>query len=197
MPFSRVLIVLLMLASPVSARDADSATAIFAGGNFWSLQYAFDRTPGVTNTVAGYTGGRTANPAYQHVADGSSGHRQAVLVSYDPKRISYDKLLNVYWRNIDPMDAGGQFCDRGMPYTSVIYFKTPQEFQIATDSKMLLEADGERMGGKPIATLILREAAFYPAESYYQQYYRRNPLRFRYYQRTCGRAQRLFDLWGQ
>lgn len=197
MSFLRVLIVLLLLAVPAFAQEPETRTALFAGGNFWSLQYAFDRTPGITNTVTGYTGGRIANPGYKQVADGSSGHRMGLLVTYDPARISYAQLLDVFWHNIDPMDGAGQFCDRGMPYTSVIYFDTPDQLQIAADSKMLLEADAESMGGQAITTVILKAQAFYPAESYHQQYYRRNPLRFRYWERTCGRAQRLHAVWGR
>lgn len=197
MSFLRVLALALLLVFPAWASESQTQTAIFAGGNFWSLQYAFDRTPGVTNTVAGYTGGRMPNPSYHAVADGSSGHRQAVLVSFDPKRLPYERLLNVFWRNIDPVDADGQFCDRGLAYTSVIYFSNPQQLQIAADSKMLLEADSNRIGSGTVATHIQRAGPFYPAESYHQAYYRKNPLRFKYYERQCGRAQRLYELWGQ
>jgi len=185
---------LILLGSAVAA---ETQTAIFAGGNFWSLQYAFERVPGVTNTVAGYIGGKIANPTYEQVADGSSGHRQAVLVTFDPKRISYEKLLNAYWHNIDPLDAGGQFCDRGLPFMSAIYFSDPSQLQIAADSKMLLEADIQSMNGSSVATHIQRATPFYPAESHHQAYYRKNPLRFKFYERQCGRAQRLFDVWSR
>jgi peptide-methionine (S)-S-oxide reductase len=192
----RFLLVLLIGLMPFAASAADLKTALFAGGNFWAMQYAFDAAPGVDHTIAGYTGGILANPSYLQVARGDTGHRFAVMVFYDPAQISYERLLQVYWHNIDPVDKTGQFCDRGPPFTSAIYYADARQKAAAEDSKALVEADSARLGDLPVATVIAPAGPFYPAESYHQAYYRKNPLRFRFYTNRCGRDQRLYNIWG-
>lgn len=173
------------------------ATAVFAGGCFWSIQIPFDKTPGVIEAVVGYTGGKIAEPTYEQVLTGKTGHMEAVQVRYDPSKISYDQLLNIFWRNIDPVDPNGQFCDKGPQYRTAIFYGSPAEKQIANDSKMLLDADDERFAGKPITTQILPRAPFYAAEDYHQSYYRKNPLRYNFYRSRCGHDMRLKALWGK
>jgi peptide-methionine (S)-S-oxide reductase len=195
----RVLLVLFVFLLPFPAAAAaavDLHRAVFAGGNFWSMQYVFDDLPGVDHTLAGYTGGILANPSYLQVAKGHTGHRLAVMVFYNPKKISYEQLVQVFWHNIDPLDAKGQFCDRGPQFTTAIYYSDNAEKRAAEDSKSLVEADSARMGDQDAATLILPAQDFYPAEDYHQEYYDKNFLRFRFYTNRCGRDQRLYYLWG-
>lgn len=170
--------------------------ALFAGGNFWTLQEAFEETAGVDHAIAGYTGGIIANPSYLQVARGDTGHRQAVMVFFDPRIVSYESLLRVYWHNIDPLDAKGQFCDRGYPFTPAIYYEGVAQQYAALQSKSLVEADSARMSDQRSVTKILSAGAFYPAESHHQRYYEKNPLRYRFYVSRCGRSQRLFEIWG-
>lgn len=171
-------------------------TAIFAGGCFWCMQGPFEALPGVIETKAGFTGGHVKNPTYEQVSRGDTGHREAVLVVYDPAKTSFSDLLEVYWHQVDPTDAGGQFCDRGEQYTTAIFYNDDAERKIAEDSKMLMEADNTRFSGKPIVTPILPAAPFYAAEDYHQDYHKRNPIRYKVYRQGCGRDNRLDDLWG-
>ncbi len=168
-------------------------TAAFAGGCFWCMVHPFEVLPGVSAVVSGYTGGTVANPTYHQVSAGGTGHRESVQVTYDPKRIGYDRLLYVYWRNIDPFDAGGQFCDRGRQYTSAIFVADAEQRRLAEASKRALEARFKR----PVATVILPAGPFYRAEEYHQDYYRKNPIRYRYYRLGCGRDARLAQVWGK
>lgn len=172
------------------ARD----TATFASGCFWCTESDFEQVPGVVDAVSGYTGGRVANPTYEQVSSGGTGHREAVQVIYDPARVSYARLLDVYWRNVDPVDATGQFCDKGEQYTSAIYVATPEERQLAETSKRALEQSGRLT--KPVVTAIVPVAPFYRAEEYHQAYYKKNPIRYKYYRTSCGRDRRLAQLWG-
>jgi peptide-methionine (S)-S-oxide reductase len=194
----RILLVLivLLLSGPALAADR-LAHAMFAGGNFWSLQYAFAHVRGVDHTIAGYTGGIIANPSYTQVAKGDTGHRLAVMVFYDPRIITYEQLLVIYWHNIDPLDAKGQFCDRGPQYTTAIYYETDAQRYAAFQSKSLVEADSARMNDQRAAPVIMPAGAFYPAEGHHQGYFDKNPLRFKFYRNRCGRDQRLFDIWGK
>lgn len=169
-----------------------TATAVFAGGCFWCLEQPFDELDGVLSTTSGYTGGRVANPTYEQVSAGDTGHVEAVEVVYDPERVDYERLLAVFWRNIDPLDDGGQFCDRGSPYRSAIFVRDTDKRRLAEAS---LEEIRERLG-QPLATPIRDAAPFYAAEDYHQDYYRKNPLRYRYYRAGCGRDARLEQLWG-
>ncbi len=170
-----------------------SAIAIFAGGCFWCMQPPFDKTPGVIKTIVGYTGGTIANPTYKQVSSGDTGHVEAIEVYYDPKEISYKRLLEIFWHNIDPTDADGQFCDRGSPYLSRIFYLDEQQKHLALGSKeVFLKA--KRF--PKIATQVLPATTFYPAEEYHQKYYQKNPLRYKFYRYRCGRDDKLKRLWG-
>jgi methionine-S-sulfoxide reductase len=176
------------------ATDGQAASAVFAGGCFWCVEEAFDGVQGVISTTSGYTGGRVPNPTYEQVARGGTGHYEAVRVIYDPGQVSYETLLQTFWRNIDPTDAGGQFCDRGDSYRAAIFYATDAQKRLAIGSKQAL--DESRPFEGEIVTEILPATEFYPAEEYHQDYYTKNPLRYKYYKWSCGRAQRLEELWG-
>lgn len=187
-----------VLFTPVSAGavevKTDTATAIFAGGCFWCMEPPFDRLDGVIATTSGYTGGHLENPTYEQVSSGGTGHYEAVQIEYDPERVSYEQLLQVLWRNIDPLDGGGQFCDRGDHYRAAIFSGDESEQQLALQSRQALEESGRF--DKPVVTEILPAQVFYPAEEYHQDYYRKNPIRYRLYRAGCGRDARLKELWG-
>lgn len=191
-------LVMSIFVGPVTAKDEPVyKTAVFAGGCFWCMQAPFERLDGVIETKSGYTGGNVKNPTYDQVSAGGTGHREAIAVIYDPAKVGFSQLLEVYWQQVDPTDAGGQFCDRGEQYTSAVYYNDDAEKKIAEESKMLLEADNIRFGGKPIVTPILPASAFYPAEDYHQGYYKKNPIRYKFYRGRCGRDERLNELWGK
>ncbi|CAN5700642.1 peptide-methionine (S)-S-oxide reductase MsrA [soil metagenome] len=168
--------------------------AVFGGGCFWCVEEAFDQIKGVVATTSGYTGGRTANPTYAQVSSGRSGHVEVVLVEYDPAIVSYDQLLQVFWRNVDPLTPNRQFCDSGPQYRAVIYYGSERERRAAEASRQAIVDSGRF--NQPIATEITAAAPFYAAEEYHQDYYRKNPVRYRFYKFSCGRAQRLAELWG-
>lgn len=174
---------------------APSEKAIFAGGCFWCMEPPYDdlAKQGVLSTQVGYTGGSKENPTYEEVSSGSTGHREAIEVTYDPDRISYEKLLDVFWRNIDPLDSRGQFCDKGQQYTSAIFTRGENQKRIARESKEKLARSGKLKG--PIVTEILDASEFYPAEEYHQDYYKKNPIRYKFYRYNCGRDKRLKELW--
>jgi peptide-methionine (S)-S-oxide reductase len=182
-------------ASPAPAPAAGSAKATFAGGCFWCMEGPFDKVPGVVSTTSGYTGGSVPRPSYEMVSSGTTGHAESVEVVYDPKKVSYSQLLDVYWHNVDPTDAGGQFCDRGNQYRTAIFYRGDEERRLAEQSKKDIEASGKLK--KPIVTEVVPAGEFYPAEDYHQDYYLKNPVRYRYYRFNCGRDARLKDLWGQ
>jgi len=173
---------------------AFSATATFAGGCFWCLQTDFDKVPGIIKTTTGYMGGKIARPTYEQVSKGGTGYYESVQVNYDPAKISYQQLLFIFWRNIDPTDAGGQFCDRGDQYRSAIFYADKNQEKLALQSKQQLIKSGRF---KSVATQILSATTFYPAESYHQKYAEKNPLRYKYYRYHCGRDQRLREVWGK
>lgn len=179
-------------AEPVTKGKA-TATAIFAGGCFWCMVHPFDELPGVMSVTSGYTGGQKVNPTYEQVSAGDTGHVEAVQVIFDPKQISYEKLLEVFWRNVDPLDKGGQFCDRGSTYTSAVFYQNDEQKKLAEQSKAAIE----KKLGKQVVTTIRPAATFYAAEDYHQDYYKKNPLRYKYYRYSCGRDQRLEELWGK
>ncbi|MNC45483.1 Peptide methionine sulfoxide reductase MsrA [compost metagenome] len=183
--------------SPATTSTADdpAATAIFAGGCFWCMESDFDKVPGVLSTTSGYTGGSLANPTYEQVSAGGSGHIESVLVRFDPAQTSYAKLLAAFWPNIDPLTATGQFCDIGSQYRSAIFYRSPEQQRLAEASKAQLQASGRF--AKPVVTEILPAGTFYPAEKYHQDYYRKNPLRYHFYRTRCGRDARLEELWGK
>ena len=171
-----------------------TAFANFAGGCFWCMEPPFEALAAVLSVTSGYTGGHVANPSYEQVSEGGTGHREAVRVEYDPARVSYSQLLDVFWRNVDPLDAGGQFCDRGSQYESVIFVADAEQRRLAEASKKTLEQS--KRFERPIATVILEAGPFYPAEDYHQDYARKNPLRYRFYRHGCGRDARLEAVWG-
>lgn len=168
------------------------ADAIFAGGCFWCMEPPFDELPGVVSTTSGYIGGRTKNPTYEQVSAGGTGHAEAVKVAYDPSRVSYDRLLEVFWRNIDPTDRDGQFCDRGSQYRSAIFYVTDAQKRLAEASKTEIE---RRLGAR-VVTEIVGATEFYAAEEYHQDYYQKNPIRYKIYRYGCGRDRRLDEVWG-
>jgi len=179
----------LLHAAPTVKTD----TAIFAGGCFWCTQADFNKVPGVIKTTAGYTGGDVASPTYEQVSADGTGHYEAVEVVYDPNQITYQQLLNAFWHSIDPLDANGQFCDKGDQYRAVIFYRNAEQKKLAEESKNQLI---KSKLFSHIATQILPAKTFYPAEEYHQQYYKKNPVRYRFYRYTCGRDQRLKKVWG-
>ena len=166
--------------------------AIFAGGCFWCVEKDFDHVPGVTETVSGYTGGHLDNPTYRDVVTETTGHREVVRITFDPSKVTYETLLEVFWRSVDPTDAGGQFCDRGESYTTAIYTLDADQLTAAKASAKTI-AD---VLGKKIATVIEPASTFYRAEEYHQDFYLKNPVRYRYYRFGCRRDARIKDLWG-
>ncbi len=189
---------LAQAADPGDASKAGSPNglevATFAGGCFWCVEADFDKVPGVVRTISGYTGGHLKNPTYKQVSAGGTGHREAVQVFYDPKKVSYEKLLDVFWHSVDPTDAGGQFCDRGTSYETAIFANSPEQRRLAEASKQKLEKSGAL--NKPVVTPIETAGEFYPAEDYHQDYYKKNPLRYKFYRYSCGRDARLVEVWG-
>ena len=169
--------------------------ATFAGGCFWCSEADFEKTAGVVKAISGYTGGNQENPTYEEVSAGNTGHWEAIQVYYDPEKITYEGLLDVFWRHIDPTDGGGQFVDRGGQYRSAIFYHDDEQKRTAEKSKEALEKSGKFQ--KPIATEILRLSRFYPAEEYHQDYYKKNSLRYQYYRFGSGRDQFLESVWGK
>ena len=176
--------------------DADTrvGVATFAGGCFWCVEEAFEKVPGVIRAVSGYTGGTVERPTYEEVSSKSTGHYEAVQVTFDPTKVSYAQLVDWFWRNIDPFDADGQFCDKGSPYHTAIFTHDAEQLRTAEASKQALEASG-RFKAR-IATKILPAEPFWVAEDYHQDYYKKNPHRYNYYKTACGRARRLEEIWG-
>lgn len=185
----------LLGAVSVQAQAPKQETAIFAGGCFWCVEEAFEKVPGVSKAVSGYIGGTTPNPTYEQVAAKQTGHAEAVEVTYDPSKVSYSQLVDWFWRNIDPFDANGQFCDKGSPYRSGIHYRGDAQKKVAEASKAALEASGRFK--QKIATELVAAGTFYPAEDYHQDYYKKNAARYQYYKFSCGRAQRLEAIWGK
>jgi peptide-methionine (S)-S-oxide reductase len=186
----------LLLGAPrAMAADPPTAVATFAGGCFWCMQPPFEDLPGVLSTTVGYTGGHTAHPTYAQVSAGGTGHAEAVQIRYDPARITYEALLDVFWHNIDPLTANAQFCDHGDQYRTGIFAHDDGQRRLAEASKARL--DSERRFARPIVTEVVPATTFYPAEDYHQDYHRKNPVRYSYYRWNCGRDQRLKELWGE
>jgi len=169
--------------------------ATFAGGCFWCVESDFDKVPGVVRTISGYTGGLLKDPTYKRVSAGGTGHREAVQIFYDSKKVSYEKLLDIFWLSVDPTDAGGQFCDRGRSYETAIFANSPAQRRLAEASKQKLNKSGVLK--KPIVTPIETAGVFYPAEDYHQDYYKKNPLRYKFYRYACGRDARVREVWGK
>jgi len=190
-----VIVALLLSGALHGSRAAEPATATFAGGCFWCMQPAFDDVAGVVSTTVGYTGGHTQNPTYEEVSAGGTGHAESIQVTFDPTKVTYAQLLDVFWHNIDPLTPDAQFCDHGTQYRSAIFYQGEEQQKIAEQSKKDLEASGRFT--QPIVTQIVPATAFYAAEDYHQKYYRKNPLRYRYYRYGCGRDARLKEVWGK
>jgi len=195
MRLSTTLLVLAALALPAAA-TAQGATekATFAGGCFWCMEPPYDAIPGVISTTSGYIGGRTANPTYEQVSTGATGHTEAVQVVYDPKKVTYEKLLEVFWVNIDPTVRDRQFCDSGSQYRTGVFYHSEAQRKAAEASKAALEKS--KPFKAPIVTPVEMAGTFYPAEGYHQDYYVKNPVRYKFYRNGCGRDARLRELWG-
>lgn len=181
--------------APAAGKATASARATFAGGCFWCMEEAFDPVPGVIATISGYMGGRVKNPTYEQVSTGTTGHAEVVQVEYDPRKVTYEKLLEVFWRNIDPTQKDGQFCDHGSQYRSAIFYHDEEQRRLAEASKAALASSKPFKG--TIVTEIVKAGEFYPAESYHQDFYLKNPVRYKFYKTGCGREARLRELWGK
>jgi len=184
----------LALAASSQAQAPATAKATFAGGCFWSVELAFDKLDGVISTTSGYTGGTVPNPSYEQVSSEGTGHAEAVQVVYDPRKLSYERLLEYYWHNIDPTVKDGQFCDRGSSYRTAIYAQDAQQLAAAQASRAALEKTKPFKGD--IVTEVRLAGPFYPAEAYHQDFYKTNPVHYAAYRAACGRAERLKQLWG-
>ena len=187
-----VLIALVCNAMPAVA--AQQAEATFAGGCFWCMEPPFEKVDGVISVTSGYTGGSKDNPSYEEVSSGETGHAESVRVVFDPAKVSYEKLIEIFWHNIDPLTANRQFCDAGTQYRSAVFFHDKSQEDAALASKAALEKSGQLKG--TIVTQIVAATTFYPAEEYHQDYYRKNPLRYQFYRQWCGRDARLKEIWG-
>ena len=174
---------------------AQNETAIFAGGCFWCMEPPFDKIDGVLSTTSGYTSGHKDNPSYREVSSGSTGHTEAIEIVYDPEKVTYNQLLKVFWKNIDPVAVDRQFCDAGSQYRSGIYYRNKDQEAAARESLQKLKQS--KTFKKEIATEIVTASTFYPAEDYHQDYYKKSPLRYKYYRYSCGRDKRLSEIWGE
>ncbi len=182
------------IAAAQPASPATTAKATFAGGCFWCVESDFDKVDGVISTTSGYIGGKTANPTYEQVSSKATGHFEAVEIVFDPKKVSYEKLVEYFWRTIDPTDKNGQFCDKGAPYKTAIFTHDAAQLKAAQNSRDALEKT--KPFKAPVVTEIIAATTFYPAETYHQDYYTKNPVRYKYYRTSCGRDARVKELWG-
>lgn len=201
-PFTLGVLVAAGLASPSlqaqSSQDQpsqqqSSAEATFAGGCFWCMEPPYDNQPGVTATISGYIGGELENPSYEEISQGGTGHAEVVQIEYDPEQISYEQLLEIFWRNIDPFAVDRQFCDVGDQYRSAIFYHDDEQRELAEASK----AEMEERFDREIATQVVPATTFWPAEEYHQDYYQKNPVRYKFYRYSCGRDGRLEEVWGE
>ena len=188
------LFILMLFSIPLPAH-AQTETAIFAGGCFWCVESDFDKIPGVTETVSGYIGGHKKNPSYKEVSAGSTGHTEAVEVTYDNTKVNYKQLIDYFWKTIDPTVKDRQFCDRGSQYRSEVFYRSEEQKKLAEQSKR--EIIRSKPFENPIVTEITKATTFYPAEEYHQDYYQKNPLRYKFYRFNCGRDKRLETLWNR
>ncbi|TDT41342.1 peptide-methionine (S)-S-oxide reductase [Halospina denitrificans] len=193
--FGAALVAVITLSAPVLAQsqDQDVETAIFAGGCFWCMEPPYDKLDGVLATTSGFSGGDIEDPSYEEVAGGNTKHIEVVQVRYNPDKVSYGKLLDVFWKNIDPFDDGGQFCDRGYQYTTAIFVNSEEQREAAEASKRELKGRFDQ----PIVTPIRNAKPFYAAKEYHQNYYEKRPLRYKFYRTSCGRDGRLDEVWGE
>ena len=179
----------------LAAEGNQHAKAIFAGGCFWCMEEAYEKVNGVISVISGYTGGKLANPTYEQVSAGGTGHTESVEVIYDPNKVTYQHLLEVFWHNIDPTALNAQFCDHGTQYRSAIFYHDDMQKQLIDESKQAIE--NSKSFSQPIVTEIVPASIFYPAEEYHQNFYKKNPVRYKFYKWNCGRSQRLEQLWGK
>jgi len=191
----KVFLFVLGLSAATLAHSQTLSTAIFAGGCFWCMEEAFEKVPGVVSVVSGYTDGRTKNPSYEMVSSGTTGHAEAIEVKFDPSKISYEKLLDVFWINHDPTYTDRQFCDHGSQYRPGIFWQDEEQRRLAEASRAKYEKLKEFK--QPIVTPITKATQFWPAEEYHQDYYKKNPVRYNFYSNGCGRYSRLNELWGK
>jgi peptide-methionine (S)-S-oxide reductase len=191
----RLILALALLLPAASQAQSTLSTATFAGGCFWCMEEAMEKVPGVVSAVSGYTDGRTRNPSYELVSSGTTGHTEAVEVKFDPSKVSYEQLLDAFWLNHDPTTPDRQFCDGGSQYRPGIYWHDESQRKLAEASK----AKYEKLKGfrQPIITPIVKASQFWPAEDYHQDYYKKNPVRYKFYVNGCGRYSRLDELWGK
>ena len=178
--------------SATAASAEDLKTAVFAGGCFWCVEADFDKVPGVKKTLSGYTGGDVENPSYKQVTYEDTGHFEAVEITYDAEVVSYEDLLRTFWRTVDPLDPAGQFCDKGPSYRTAVFVQDAEQRAAAEASK----AEAQQALGEEVVTEIRDAGAFWPAEEYHQNYYKKNPVKYKYYRWRCGRDDRVEDLWG-
>jgi len=196
-----LLLISLMAITAMAKDDGNTAAvqgtekATFAGGCFWCMEAPFDKLPGVISVTSGYTGGHLKDPSYEQVSAGGTGHAESVQIVYDPRKISYEELLDVFWHNIDPTVIDSQFCEVGNQYRSAIFYHTDAQKMLAEQSKTALQKT--KPFKEDIVTEITRATEFYPAEEYHQHYYKKNPLRYKFYRSRCGRDNRLKELWGE
>jgi peptide-methionine (S)-S-oxide reductase len=192
-----VLLMVLLLAAVTggTGHAAEPAKAVFAGGCFWCMEEAFEKVEGVVSVTSGYMGGFKQNPTYEEVSAGNTGHAESVEVVYDPSKVSYQKLLDHFWRNVDPLTPNAQFCDHGSQYRAVIFHGNEEEKKLAEASKQAIEQS--RRFKEPIVTQIAMASKFFPAEDYHQDFYKKNPIRYKFYKTSCGRVNRLEQLWGK
>jgi peptide-methionine (S)-S-oxide reductase len=191
-----ILIAFGLLAVDLSAQAPKKglAKATFAGGCFWCMEPPYDKLDGVVSTTSGYIGGTKKNPTYEEVSAGTTGHAEAVQVVYDPAKVSYAKLLDVFWRNVDPLTANAQFCDHGDQYRTAIFVHDAEQKRLAEESKAQVQ---KKFIERKVVTEITQASVFYPAEEYHQDYYEKNPIRYKFYRTSCGRDARLEELWGK
>jgi peptide-methionine (S)-S-oxide reductase len=185
----------LMSEGSFAAEKSGQTKAIFAGGCFWCMEEVYEKVDGVISVTSGYTGGHVAHPTYEEVSAGGTGHAEAVEVIYNPKTVTYQHLLEVFWRNIDPTTPNAQFCDHGSQYRSAIFYSNEKQKQLSYKSKQ--EVENSKSFPQPIVTEISPTSTFYPAEEYHQDFYTKNPVRYNFYKWNCGRSQRLEQLWGK
>jgi len=190
-----VIVVLLNVLSHSVVESGETARAYFAGGCFWCMEEAFEKVDGVIAVVSGYMGGTLQSPSYEEVSAGRTGHAESVEVLYDPSKVTYNQLLEAFWRNVDPITTNAQFCDHGTQYRAVIFYQNDQEKRFAEESKQAI--DQSKRFNQPIVTQIVMASQFYAAEEYHQDFYKKNPIRYKFYKYNCGRAQRLDELWGK
>ncbi len=179
----------------VAATDSQLAKATFAGGCFWCMEEAFEKVEGVVSATSGYSGGQVANPSYEEVSAGRTGHAESVEVVYDPAKVTYSKLLDAFWHNVDPITPNAQFCDHGTQYRSAIFYHNEEQKRLAEESRKTIEQS--KRFKESIVTQLVMVSEFYPAEEYHQDFYKKNPIRYKFYKYNCGRAQRLEQLWGK